>query len=340
MFTALGIALIGAASAQDLTIKRCQDSTANLDATWSKARTVRIETAQQSGTGALVSPDGFIVTAAHIVVAPEGLTVAFEEGLTLPAKIVRVSETSDLAMLSVDARELPCFPVEPGFAEVGSDVLVIGSPGGKALTHSVSKGIVSAYRDADGTTMVQTDASINPGNSGGPMVGAGGLLLGIVSFKVAGAGVEGLGFSVAASNFEDDLSLAWGDETSIETFQAQARSTSAERFMPTPRVEPGPGVVIDTDSHYELKYRPSWGGMVASAVLAGACYGYARFEGSIIENDYGPFGGGKLDKGEVVIHRAAQVAGWTGALGGVALFGLSFRPSAKGEILIQPGSTP
>ena len=78
-------------------------------------------------------------------------------------------------------------------------------------------------------------------------MGPAGQLLGVVSFEVAEAHLEGLGFSVAASSFAADLSLAWGAETAAAAFESVADAGAAERFLPIPTVVLGPGVTIDTD---------------------------------------------------------------------------------------------
>jgi len=332
MSAAFLLLMIAPLSAQELNIRVCEDSPESFDALWAKARTVRIETASATGTGAVVSPDGFVVTAAHIITAPDDISVVFEDGRSLPARLSKVSGTSDLALLSVEARDLPCFQVEPEPIDVGTEVLVIGSPGGEALTHSVSKGIVSAYRDMDGTTLIQTDASINPGNSGGPMVDPNGRLLGVVSFKVAGPHVEGLGFSVAATNFGEDLSLAFVAETEAAAFEVLADDSATERFLAIPTVEPGPGVTIDTDVRYELKYRPKWAGAVASLVIVGVGLGDVALQRNLLANDKDMMGL-PLNDDEELMHLGLQVLGWGGAAGGALLFGLSFKPAAKGEIL-------
>jgi serine protease Do len=88
-------------------------------------------------------------------------------------------------------------------------VFAVGSPLGGELSWSVSRGVISGVRDLDGRQLLQTDASLNPGNSGGPLIDSHLRVLGIVSFKVAGDGIEGIGFGVPADVVEERLGLSW-----------------------------------------------------------------------------------------------------------------------------------
>ena len=111
---------------------------------------------------------------------------------------------------------------------------IVGSPGGKALTGSVTKGIVSGYREREGWPVLQTDASMNPGNSGGPLLGADGKVQAIVSYKMFG-GMEGLGFAVAVESIGKALEISFGDHTDATIEPASlAGGTSASAFALEP----------------------------------------------------------------------------------------------------------
>ncbi len=145
----------------------------------------------------LISADGFVLTAAHVVGDADTVDVVAHDGAGLRARVVRVSERQDVALLRVDGSEpFACLPSVPDDVPLGSDTFILGSPAGEELSFSVSKGIVSAYRDFDGTEFVQLDASVNPGNSGGPAVDASGHVIGIASWKVSHVSMEGLAFAV------------------------------------------------------------------------------------------------------------------------------------------------
>lgn len=159
------------------------------------------------GTAVVISPEGFALTAAHLTKGQARVGVKLESGLELDAEVLRADAKSDLALLRLPGRGYPCVPVVPKSPSVGENVFVVGTPLGEGFAGSVSRGVVSATRQVDGIDLVQTDASINPGSSGGPLLDRNGQLLGIVSFKVAAPGVEGLGFGVATSNAASRLAV-------------------------------------------------------------------------------------------------------------------------------------
>jgi hypothetical protein len=137
--------------------------------------------------------------------------VATYGGPTFPARLVRSDPEHDVALLYVPGEGYPCLvpPAEP--APLGSELYAIGAPGGEKLSHSVTKGIISGRREWESHRFLQTDVALNPGNSGGPLLDTSGRVLGLVSWKVAGAGVEGLSFGIPHEAVVDFLGLAWGD---------------------------------------------------------------------------------------------------------------------------------
>ncbi len=136
-----------------------------------------------TGSGVIVSEDGFILTSHHVVKNTEKIQVKLHDGAELKARIVGVDEKTDLALLKVESdQKLSSAPLgDSDTLEVGEWVIAIGSPFG--LSQSVSAGIVSALgRDLDQgpyDDYIQTDASINPGNSGGPLANSRGEIIGI-----------------------------------------------------------------------------------------------------------------------------------------------------------------
>jgi len=154
--------------------------------------------AESSGSGFVISEDGYIVTNNHVVDGAEKIVVAFEDGKELTAEIVGLDPKTDLALLKVSgAGKLPAAPLgNSDKLRVGDWVMAIGNPFG--LEHSVTVGILSArgrninagpYDD-----FLQTDASINPGNSGGPLIDMGGRVIGInTAINAAG---QGIGFAI------------------------------------------------------------------------------------------------------------------------------------------------
>ena len=169
---------------------------------------VILETADGHGSGCLVSPDGYIVTNAHVVGDDEQVKVLLADGTTATGKVVRVNADMDLALVKMEAEGLPAFTLPAaGVADIGSDVFAIGAPADKELSQTVTKGIISGRRKVEGRSFLQTDVSINGGNSGGALVARSGQLVGIVNAKLVGRGIEGIGFAIPAEQVAEALQL-------------------------------------------------------------------------------------------------------------------------------------
>jgi len=157
------------------------------------------------GSGALVSPEGLVMTAAHVVQTMDEVSVEFIGGETVKAQIVASEPAADLSLLKLE-RVPPGSVVAPlansDTVKVGDQVIVIGAPYG--LTHSMTVGWISArwapntvYPSMPLAEFFQTDAVINTGNSGGPLFNMAGAVIGIVSHNISkSGGSEGLGFVV------------------------------------------------------------------------------------------------------------------------------------------------
>ena len=178
------------------------------------------------GSGFIVQPNGVIVTNAHVVTGASNVSVALRDGTTYPAKVLGIDEMNDLAVLKIDAKNLPTAPLG-GSRDllIGEWAIAIGNPYGFLLGNSepsVTAGVISATgRNLVGQSegqgvyvdMIQTDASINPGNSGGPLVNGAGEVIGVnSSIYTPTGGSIGLGFAIPidrAKRVTDDL-LAHG----------------------------------------------------------------------------------------------------------------------------------
>jgi S1-C subfamily serine protease len=170
------------------------------------------------GSGVILTADGYILTNRHVVANSQGLTVAFADGSELPATIVRISDTTDLALIKVAASELHAASIGDSDAlQVGQTAIAIGSPLG-TYTETVTRGIVSGLNReitvSDGATraqttlrgLIQTDAAINPGNSGGPLLDGAGTVVGINTAVASNA--EGLGFAIPIGAASELIGLA------------------------------------------------------------------------------------------------------------------------------------
>ena len=157
-----------------------------------------------SGSGFIYTADGYIVTNQHVIANASSINVTLYNGDTYPATLVGSDSDYDVAVLKINAKDLPAVTLGNSTdVNVGDNVMAIGNPLGE-LTFSMSSGIVSCVNRAinvEGTpfNMIQVDASINPGNSGGPLMNLYGEVVGIVSAKYStysSTTVEGLGFAI------------------------------------------------------------------------------------------------------------------------------------------------
>ena len=157
------------------------------------------------GSGVIISPDGYIVTNHHVVDGAKDIKVTLNDRRILSAKLVGVDKLTDLAVIKVNAKDLPAISWgDSGRLEPGQTVLAFGSPFGY-FQFSVTRGIVSAVNRSNPYSndarkpggFIQTDAAINPGNSGGPLVNAHGELIGINTFIISeGGSFAGAGFAI------------------------------------------------------------------------------------------------------------------------------------------------
>src|SRR5881296_1236580 len=167
----------------------------------------RPQVEQGSGSGFIVSPDGYILTNNHVVAGADKVTVRLYDKREFTAKVVGTDPNTDVAVIKIDARGLPGVAFgNSDSARVGEWVLAIGNPLGEAFAFTVTAGIVSAkgrllaglqqtrYAIQD---FIQTDAAINPGNSGGPLVNIRGQVIGINSAIASETGFyAGYGFAI------------------------------------------------------------------------------------------------------------------------------------------------
>lgn len=152
------------------------------------------------GSGVIVTRDGYILTNNHVVDDADEVKVSLQDGRVFTAKVIGKDPKSDVAVVKIDAKDLPAITfADSDKCEVGDLVLAIGNPFG--IDQTVTRGIVSAKdrsaMNLDYEDFIQTDAAINPGNSGGALVDADGRLIGINTaiFSRSG-GNQGIGFAI------------------------------------------------------------------------------------------------------------------------------------------------
>jgi len=161
-----------------------------------------------AGSGVIFRADGYIVTNNHVISGAKEIIVSLADGRSLKGKLIGADEVTDLAVVKVEASDLPVAAFgDSDEIVVGEPAIAIGNPLGLEFQGSVTSGVISALnRTLDisdkRVKLLQTDAAINPGNSGGALVNADGQVIGINSAKVAANGVEGMGFSIPSNTVQ------------------------------------------------------------------------------------------------------------------------------------------
>ena len=164
-----------------------------------------------SGSGIILTSDGYIVTCKHVVDGAESIKVILNDDKEYDAKLVGSDTRSDLAVLKIDKTGLtPATLGDSDMLTVGEDVIAIGNPLGE-LRGTATSGIISALSrevtvENAKMKLIQTDAAISPGNSGGGLFNASGSLVGIVNAKASSSNSEGLGFAIPVSSVKTIIS--------------------------------------------------------------------------------------------------------------------------------------
>ena len=195
-------------------VELCAPSVVGIDAVfettvsyWGSRQTVE---QSGSGSGVILTEDGYIATCAHVVDGAKSITVTLNDDGSYPATIIGTDARNDLAIIHIDATGLvPATLGDSDMLTVGEDVIAIGNPLGE-LRGTATAGIVSAVRRSvvvEGSSMelVQTDAAISPGNSGGGLFNSSGRLIGIVNAKVSDSSAEGLGFAIPVNSVVNEI---------------------------------------------------------------------------------------------------------------------------------------
>lgn len=158
------------------------------------------------GTGVIVKSDGWIVTNAHVVQDMKQIVVVTADGKSHAGKREMMDIVSDLALVKIEADNLPAarFAPSPLQVRVGETVVAIGTPVSFSLRNSATVGVISGMNRSISSDykLLQTDAAINPGNSGGPLVNMKGEVVGINSLKFVEVGVDSMGFAIPADTVQ------------------------------------------------------------------------------------------------------------------------------------------
>ena len=190
-------------------------------------------TGEATGSGIILSEDGYIVTNNHVVASESSSYYAIQEATGIQvklyndntyydAKIIGTDEYTDLAVLKIEKNGLtPATLGDSSVVKIGEFVMAVGNPLG--MDYSVTTGVVSAIErevqtDGNTYTAIQTDAAINSGNSGGALVNSSGEVIGINTLKLAGTGIEGVGFAIPISSTTSIISQLIENKTVVRPY--------------------------------------------------------------------------------------------------------------------------
>ncbi len=219
---------------------------------------------QGSGSGFVISTDGYILTNAHVVSGASRIGVMFVDGEESEAKLIGYDNTSDLAVLKVEKPGLSALKL--GVSDdvrVGEFVITIGDPTGRELAGTTTFGIISATArsvniDGQTNTYIQTDAAVNPGNSGGPLINMKGEVVGVTSAKTVTASYDEYGNAISAEGL--------GFALPINDAMLVVRQLITEGRI----LRPGIGVsVVEWDATYAKEYGTVAGVLVYSVTKNG-----------------------------------------------------------------------
>jgi serine protease Do len=169
---------------------------------------VAITNSAGSGSGILVSSDGYILTNAHVVGDDKDVRVRWSDGLETLAHVERVSKNRDVAIIKTSSRDRSPLALKRGPVTPGERVYAIGAPNGIKFQGTVSSGVISADRVFDGLRYIQSDTSISPGSSGGALLDEQGAVIGVTVAYVKNGGLPaGLNLFIPIGDAIDFLSV-------------------------------------------------------------------------------------------------------------------------------------
>jgi serine protease Do len=181
---------------------------------------VSVRNGAATGSGVLVSPDGFVITAAEVVEGADVVEVALHQGPQLAAQVLQYDTAHDVALLQVQGSNFACAAVAATKPGVGQPVYLVGSPGASrgpsprgTAQSTVSSGVVSGVRVVDDVELLQTDAATGSAAAGGPLLNTQGALVGVMSRRIAGSAASGGSFAIPAQAVERWLGLQFGERS-------------------------------------------------------------------------------------------------------------------------------
>ena len=199
------------------------------------------------GSGIIIKPDGLILTNNHVIEDADKIKVTLSNGKTYKGKVVGKDPISDVALVKIDAKDLPTAKLgDSSKLHVGQFVVAIGNPYG--LDHTVTVGVVSALErniNVGNKTMhgvIQTDAAINPGNSGGPLVNLDGEVVGINTMIYSNA--QGLGFAVSSNTCKKVIDSIQKTGKAEWPYMGVEITTMTQEIADQLKIKYTPGVIV------------------------------------------------------------------------------------------------
>jgi S1-C subfamily serine protease len=193
------------------------------------------------GSGFFISGDGYVLTNAHVVREAKFVKLKLATGREILGEVVATNAARDVGLIKTQESGFTPLALGTGELPIGNDVYAIGSPFTERLASTVTRGIISAYRNEDGMRLIQSDVSVQPGNSGGPLTDASGNVVGITMKGLAVRGaMAGLNFFVPI----DEALRSVGVER-MEAARGSSRMARIDRPA-APRVAPPPQVASAT----------------------------------------------------------------------------------------------
>jgi S1-C subfamily serine protease len=185
---------------------------------------VIVQNGSEIGSGVIVSPDGYVLTASHVVTNAQGAAagakkvgVYLTSGEVLSGTVVRADTRQDVALIQLDkTAAFSCLPLASQVPAIGSHIFSIGVLPVREVTFSVIPGTVRGYGhfSDDGPRYLQTDANLSPGNSGGPFLDSQGRVVGIISWQTHNPDWKALSFGTSSDTAAHMMQIAWRSPTS------------------------------------------------------------------------------------------------------------------------------
>ena len=170
---------------------------------------VLIRTGAGEGSGVLVSKDGYILTAAHVVGDAPSVTVRWSDGAETAGQVIRLAKGRDVALIKTESHTHIPLQLSRDEPSIGQSVFAIGALYGQKFQNSVTRGVMSADRVFDGYAFIQSDVTVDPGASGGPLLDSQGRVIGLTVLGFRPAGIpSGVNLFVPARDAIDFLSLS------------------------------------------------------------------------------------------------------------------------------------